>query len=284
MVGRMAAKKPTKAPVKPGKAPKAKKPRKPSKERISAGRRFAFAGGFDCCPAGLDDTMLVKMVEAAGGIATTEIDASLDFLVVGNRRGDKKIARVNEAKRLVEAGANIAIIDEAKFLPLVRVRAAAEPGAALDFPTFINQLYACGERGKVGRALDMLRKDRFQLYAHVEPEHLVGVVRSQSGSGSVYASWLTKDGRYGCSQPSLDDCMGLQGSVCKHLLVLVVGLARTRQITMEQALAWMRLAKDASPSTNTTLCAETLVQYKGAEAGQVDWRPTETIPEDFYAF
>lgn len=264
-------------PKKPSKA------KKKSKERASRGKKFAFAGGFDCCPAGLDDTMLVKMVEAAGGTATTDIDATLDYLVVGNRRGDKKIARVNLAKRLNEDGADIAIIDEAKFLPLVRVRAAAEPGAALDFPTFINQLFTCAERGKVGRALDMLRKGRFQLYAHVDPERLVGVVRSQSGSGTVYASWLTKDGHYGCSQPSLDDCMGLQGSTCKHLVVLVVGLARTQQITMEDALAWMRRAKDFSPGTDTKLCAETLIQYKGAEAGEVDWRPTETIPEDFYA-
>ena len=28
---------------------------------------------------------------------------------------------------------------------------------------------------------------------------------------------------------------------------------------------------------------ETLLRFKGAEAGEVDWRPTETIPEDFYA-
>jgi hypothetical protein len=27
----------------------------------------------------------------------------------------------------------------------------------------------------------------------------------------------------------------------------------------------------------------TLLRYKGAEAGEIDRRPTETIPEDFYA-
>ena len=280
----VAAKKPAKTAAKPVKAAKSVKPAK-AKARISAGKRFAFAGGFDCCPAGLDDTMLVKMVEAAGGIATTDIDKTLDYLVVGNRRGEKKIARVNEVKRLVEGGADIAIIDEGKFLTLTRVKTPTDgTGGELDFPTFISQLYACGDRGKVGRALDMLRKDRFQLYANVLPEHLVGVVRSQSGSGSVYASWLSKDGHYGCSQPDLEDCMGLQGSTCKHLMVLVVGLARTNQITMAQALTWMRAAKDESPRKNTTLCAETLIQYKGAQAGEVDWRPTETIPEDFYAF
>jgi len=27
----------------------------------------------------------------------------------------------------------------------------------------------------------------------------------------------------------------------------------------------------------------TFIKYKGAEAGEIDWRPTETIPEDYYA-
>ena len=111
----------------------------------------------------------------------------------------------------------------------------------------------------------------------------MGVVRSQSGSGSVYASWLTPEGRYGCSEPGLTDCMGLQGAVCKHLLVLVVGLVRTGQLPADQALSWVRAARGKRPAKDNTLCAETFIQYKGAEAGQLDWRPTETIPEDFYA-
>jgi hypothetical protein len=29
--------------------------------------------------------------------------------------------------------------------------------------------------------------------------------------------------------------------------------------------------------------SEALLKYMGAEAGEVDWRPMETIPEDYYA-
>jgi hypothetical protein len=29
---------------------------------------------------------------------------------------------------------------------------------------------------------------------------------------------------------------------------------------------------------------EAFIQYKGASLGEIDWRPTETIPEDYYAF
>lgn len=253
-----------------------------------AGKRFAFVGGFDCSPAGLaelDGSLLARMVEAAGGIVTTEIDATLDYLAVGNRRGEGKIAAINRVTRLVAGGARITQLDEDAFLDLVRLDIAGgrPASAALDFAGFLAQLYGHVDRGKLGRALDMLRKERFWLYARLDTARLVGVVRSQSGSGSVYASWLTHDGRYGCTQPDLSDCMGLQGSTCKHLMALVVGLARTGQLALPQALAWMQATGGKAPRTDTELAAETFLQYKGAEAGEVDWRPTETIPEDFYA-
>lgn len=241
------------------------------------GKRFAFAGGFDCA---LGDGVLQKMVETVGGIVTTDLDDKLDFLAVGNRRGEKKIAIINAVKKLIEAGAPTAILDEEGFMGLVRKDAPA--GAALDFSAFLNQMYGYVEKGRLGRAIDMLRKDRFQLYATVDSGKLVGVVRSQSGSG-IYASWLDVDGHYGCAQPDLEDCMGLQGQTCKHLMVLVVGLARTGQIPMATALAWVSATSGKGPKKNDELCAETLLRYKGAEAGEVDWRPTETIPEDFYA-
>ena len=244
------------------------------------GKRFAFVGGFDSSPE--DHSLVLSMAQAAGGVAG-EVDEALDYLVVGNRRGPSKVALQNKAEKLNEAGAEIVKLDERGFLELVRVEKPKKAGGSLDFPSFLNQLYGHVDQGKLGRALDMLRSDRFKLFSHLEAQHLVGVVRSQSGSGSVYASWLTPEGRYGCSEPSLTDCMGLQGAVCKHLLVLVVGLVRTGQLPPEQALGWIRAARGKRPGKDTTLCAETFVQYKGAEAGQLDWRPTETIPEDFYA-
>ena len=247
------------------------------------GKRFAFTGGFDCSPSGLDDRLLHNMVEAVGGVVTTDIDPTLDYLVVGNRRGEKKIATVNRVHKLIDGGASTKILDENAFLDLVRVERPTSTSGELDFATFLNQLYGYVDRKKLGRALDMLREDRFRLYEKHDDQHLVGVVRSQSGSGNVYASWLTFEGHYGCAQPDLEECMGLQGTICKHLLVLVVGLARTHHLPLAQALSWIRAAHGKPPRDNDTLCAETFIQYKGAEAGEVDWRPTETIPEDFYA-
>jgi hypothetical protein len=246
------------------------------------GKRFAFAGGFDCSPTGLDDGLLAKMVTAAQGVVTTDVDDELDYLAIGHRRGDKKIATINKAKKLIDAGAPITLLEEDAFLELVRLDTPATAGE-LDFAGFISRLYGHVDKAKLGRALDMLRKDRFQLFTKLDGEHLVGVVRSQSGSGSVYASWLGFDGHYGCAQPDLEDCMGLRGATCKHLMVLVVGLARTGQMALPQALQWMEATGGKGPKKNHELCAGAFIQYKGAEAGEVDWRPTETIPEDFYA-
>jgi hypothetical protein len=245
------------------------------------GKRFALIGGFDCSPAGLEDGMLAKMIASVGGVVTTDIDDQLDYLVVGNRKGPSKIKLSNLANKLIEAGAPITRLGESEFLEIVRVD-RPRSGGGDDFAGFIAQLYGHVDEGKLGRALDMLRKDRFQLYSRLDEQRLVGVVRSQKSSG-VYAPWLTPDGHYGCSQPDLEECMGLQGSPCKHLLVLVVGLARTGGMTLQQGLAWIRATHRKPPRDNDELCAETFLQYKGAEAGEIDWRPTETIPEDFYA-
>ncbi|MGN6105892.1 MAG: hypothetical protein ACTHU0_12370, partial [Kofleriaceae bacterium] len=125
--------------------------------------------------------------------------------------------------------------------------------------------------------------EKFQIYARIDEQRLVGVGRSQSGSGTVYASGLTPDGHYGCAQPDLSECMGLQGSPCKHLLVLVVGLARVGTLPLDQGIQWIQAAKRHGPREDGELSAETFLQYKGAQAGELDWRPTETIPEDFYA-
>jgi hypothetical protein len=40
---------------------------------------------------------------------------------------------------------------------------------------------------------------------------------------------------------------------------------------------------DHKPAIDEEANSAIFLRYKGAEAGEVDWRPTETIPEDFYA-
>jgi hypothetical protein len=158
----------------------------------------------------------------------------------------------------------------------------AEPPPA-DLPGFIERLGGATGPAKLHKALAMLRADRFQLFAKVAEDHLVGVVKSQSDPTLVYACRLAADGGYACCTQNLNVCGGLRGSPCKHLLVLIIGLARAGQLDPGTALAWVRSSCGRKPELDRDAMTQVFLRYKGAEAGEVEWRPTETIPEDFYA-
>lgn len=246
------------------------------------GKRFAVFGGCDFAPSH-EDELVERIVEQAGGVLVSEVDATLDYLLLGNRRGEGKQKAANRAEKLRAEGHELHIIDEEAFLELVRSEKPAAAGGSMQFATFFGQLAGVVDQRKLGRAMKMLKGESFKLYAQVDDELLAGVVRSQSGSG-VYGSWLASEGRYGCASESLDECMGLQGYPCKHLLVLLVGLTRAGELQPERALAWIQGAARKRPSQDRAVATQTFLRYGAAQAGTIDWRPTETIPEDFYAF
>jgi len=160
---------------------------------------------------------------------------------------------------------------------------STKPRGKLDIEQFMTRLEELCDTGKLAKALSMLKADRFRLYAQVNDDHFVGVVKSQSDSDLVYSCRLNADGTYACCTQNLNVCGGLRGSLCKHLLVLIVGLTRNNELDPNVIDTWIRLSKTNKPALDKDAMSETLLRYKGAEAGEVDWRPTETIPEDYYA-
>jgi hypothetical protein len=75
------------------------------------------------------------------------------------------------------------------------------------------------------RLQDRIDKDSgFQLFNDITDELVTGVVRSQSDPGLVYACRLGADGSYSCCTQNFNVRGGLRGSICKHLLVLIIGL------------------------------------------------------------
>jgi uncharacterized protein YjbI with pentapeptide repeats len=152
-----------------------------------------------------------------------------------------------------------------------------------DFAGFLARLKSAADASKLDKALAMLKADRFRLFAKVEADHLIGVVKSQSDPNLVYSCRLADDGTYACCTQNLNICGGLRGSPCKHLLVLIVGLAQAGDLDPGLAHDWVQSSRGRKPELNKDTMTDTLLRYKGAEAGEVDWRPTETIPEDFYA-
>ncbi|HEY7426321.1 MAG TPA: pentapeptide repeat-containing protein [Gemmataceae bacterium] len=155
------------------------------------------------------------------------------------------------------------------------------PGS-MDFDAFFEQLGYKVEDARLSKALAMLKAERFQLFADVKEDVLVGVVKSQSNPGLVYSCRLGADGRFGCCTQNLNACGGLRGSLCKHLLVLVVGLTKAGRLDPATVDAWVNASKQQKPDIDKDAMSETFLRYKGAEAGEIDWRPTETIPEDYY--
>jgi uncharacterized protein YjbI with pentapeptide repeats len=161
--------------------------------------------------------------------------------------------------------------------------AAVAPIAGLDFAALLERLRNTVDLGRLGNALQMLKAERVQLFAEVGPEALVGIVRSQSSDTRLYSCRLAADGSFSCCTQNLRPCGGLGGAVCKHLLVLVVGLAKAARAEPGVVDAWVRASRAQRPVLDKDVMTETFLRYKGAEAGEIDWRPTETLPEDYYA-
>jgi uncharacterized protein YjbI with pentapeptide repeats len=152
-----------------------------------------------------------------------------------------------------------------------------------DLNSFLLALRKTVDAGRLANALKMLKADRFQLFSDVNEDHLLGVVKSQTDPSLVYSCRLAASGAFACCTQKLNPCGGLAGKLCKHLLVLVVGLAKAGRLDLAAVEQWARLSRQQGPALDRDTMAEALIRYKGAEAGEIDWRPTETIPEDYYA-
>jgi hypothetical protein len=80
----------------------------------------------------------------------------------------------------------------------------------------------------------------------------------------------------------LKACGGLRGALCKHLLVLIIGLTKGEVLDPNQAATWVLSSKFHQPKIDKDMMSSIFLEYKGALIGDIDWRPTETIPEDYY--
>lgn len=162
-----------------------------------------------------------------------------------------------------------------------RLKNALSSGAK-DFDQFMQLANRNLDSDRVAKAVLMLKKERFFLFSKITADRVVGVVQSQRDDELVYSCTLTSGGEYSCCTQNLNACGGLRGSLCKHLLVLVIGLTKSEQLTPEQSSNWCLRSKFHQPKIDKDLTIATFIEYKGAQSGEIDWRPTETIPEDYY--
>jgi hypothetical protein len=154
---------------------------------------------------------------------------------------------------------------------------------AADLPALVKKLNRSIEAARMQKATSMLKADRFQLFAEVGQDHLIGVVKSQTDGDLFYSCRLAADGNFACCTQNLNVCGGLRGALCKHLLVLIIGLVQAGQLDAATADGWASASKKKKPALDKDAMSQAFIRYKGAQAGEVDWRPTETMPEDYYA-
>jgi hypothetical protein len=156
-------------------------------------------------------------------------------------------------------------------------------GKVTDTASFLKALALRIEKPKIDKATKMLKASGFKLFNDVTDEHVSGVVKSQTDPDLVYACRVAHDGQYACCTQNLNICGGLRGSICKHLLVLIIGLVQAGELDPTTIDAWTAKTHSAKPELDKEIIGAIFIKYKGAEAGEVDWRPTETVPEDYYA-
>jgi uncharacterized protein YjbI with pentapeptide repeats len=156
-------------------------------------------------------------------------------------------------------------------------------GKVSDTPSFLKALEVRIEKPKIDKATKMLKASGFKLFNDVTGEHVSGVVKSQTDPDLVYACRVAHDGQYSCCTQNLNVCGGLRGSICKHLLVLIIGLVQAGELDPTTIDAWIAKTHSTKPELDKEIMGAIFIKYKGAEAGEVDWRPTETVPEDYYA-
>ncbi|MCC9600280.1 pentapeptide repeat-containing protein [Stieleria sp. JC731] len=154
----------------------------------------------------------------------------------------------------------------------------------IDFDSFMDRLKLTVDKSRLSKSMKMLKADRFELFSEVSDEAFRGVVKSQTDASLVYSCQLTSAGEFTCCTQNLNPCGGLRGALCKHLLVLIVGLTKGGMLDANKAATWAHTSLGKKPELDKDQMSEVLLKYKGAEAGEVDWRPMETIPEDYYAF
>src|SRR5947209_7348600 len=111
----------------------------------------------------------------------------------------------------------------------------------------MHRLTANTDSARLSKALAMLKAERFQLFTQVTDDAFVGVVKSQTDPDLVYSCRLAADGSFACCTQNLRPCGGLRGALCKHLLVLIVGLTRAGQVDPAKVEEWVRASQKNKP-------------------------------------
>ncbi|MHA1228495.1 MAG: hypothetical protein ACTSPV_17340 [Candidatus Hodarchaeales archaeon] len=144
---------------------------------------------------------------------------------------------------------------------------------------------------KMGKALNMLKKEKHNLMVKEEDDEIYGVIKSQRNVDLLYAVALREDGTFLCGTQNLRRCGGLRGSgPCKHIYLMALVLCMTGT-KPEKILPWykkaLKINYTLSKSDKETM-RDIFEEYAKVLSGEfeqqeVEWREIETYPEDYLA-
>lgn len=238
------------------------------------------------CGANLTCTNFESSSLQAANFSGAKIDDRSYEAQTWTRRSDFtrfKDAQFDESTRFPDKRYPFGLIWKGKGLDPRENSASPVIAGALTLEQFNNMLLQTSlEKSRINSAVTMLKKDRFQLFSERTDDDLVGIVKSQTDPDMVYSCRLTSTGEFSCCTQNLRPCGGQRGALCKHLLVLLIGLVRRDELQAQTLFNWILASQSHKPSLDKTAMSEALLRYKSAEVGEIDWRPTETIPEDYF--
>lgn len=244
---------------------------------------------------------ILQEVSMVGANLQNAVFVNADVSKADFDRADLRGVDLSACKNLSSAQFNGAIYDESSVFPeeFAQRRAmkwkgksddpykksaklSAAAAAPSDFASFFQYIQKHFDKQRVDKALSMLKKETFQLFSEQTETGVTGVIKSQTDPDTVYACRLSFDGHFCCGTQNLNACGGLRGALCKHILVLLIGLVKHDELEAARAGEAVICSKLELPKLDRDAMSDVFLRYKAAAAGELDWRPTETIPEDYY--
>lgn len=150
-----------------------------------------------------------------------------------------------------------------------------------DFEGFINSLRLHIDSRRLDNVFQVLMKERFRIYFELEKTSIVGVLENPRHKGVIFACTLSEDGKFCCCTQDLNFCTGAKGVLCKHMLILIVALAKAGKLDLTATLRWILASQLQKPNLIKEICADILLKLYGVKVGENDWAPVLTVPEDY---
>jgi uncharacterized protein YjbI with pentapeptide repeats len=118
------------------------------------------------------------------------------------------------------------------------------------------------------------------LATEVQPWRVSGVVIEPGNSDRLYCCRLTSAGNFVCGTDKLVLCGRRRRGYCGHLALLLLTLVQRDQLDPQTAIDWLHRRYSPQPRPDRQTLAAILDRFTPTPP---DYRPTETLPEDYYA-